>query len=552
MIVINDVSFATTATASNIFNHRVESLDSVVLILSGVNVFNVTPTVFYNGTPVPQVGISAQDLTVTAHLLLNPPVGAGVIEVDFATAGNIATIAYTLTGVDKSITNPLVLATGSFSGTTPVATIQIPFSDGIIFDFMEQNQTTVAVVANSGQTQTFRTSQSIENPIGSYKRVSQGVQTMKYTAAFAPVGDWLLVALKAADAASIYHPVVWERNFDEVIRTSGVDANSPASFTLGYRQTPFFHNSFFQTIGRSIPNTTGVVNPAGELERPFSQILIDKVAQGQVAGNGITAGTLNLQVPIPTQDSVLIVTGGSVIATGAAWASVTLNGTPLTRLAQAITVGADAEIWWMPNPPVGVYTLSIVGGNTTAEVYANAMVLQGVDYKDTNIITASATDAASTSTITANITPDVQNALLIDVLSTLDATALPVADNSQNQVFNATAINNSEAVISTYKVAGLSPQTMSYNLSAAVNASLVVAAFRPSNSPSLWRPNIGLRNLNDVVDTAGLDAGLNPPTGNYGYLPSNYYLNSFLHTIGRYPRPSTQQTGSTLLLMGVG
>lgn len=260
-------------------------------------------------------------------------------------------------------------------------------------------------------------------------------------------------------------------------------------------------------------------------------IVIDKVFQGELAAQALSIVTLNMDVSIPSVDAALVVTGGSVIATGAAWTSVQLNGVPLVNLIQTSVAGADAEIWWLPNPPVGTYTLTISSG-TGGEIYANAMIVLGLDRKSKNIVVASTTDAASASTISTLITPNSPNALVIDTLSTLDATAAPIKDVSQTQIFNANALAGSEYVISTYKIAS-TQQNINYNLSAAVNASLVVAVFRPARPASFWSPTITLRRTEDTITTNGLDANINPAFGQYGYKSENFYQNSFLHTVGR-------------------
>jgi len=294
-----------------------------------------------------------------------------------------------------------------------------------------------------------------------------------------------------------------------------------------------YRYSFLHTIGRLI-GSLGVViaQKVGETERPTSQIIIDKVFQGQKAAVALSTVTLNMDVNIPSQDADLIVTGGSVIATGAAWSSVTLNGTPLTKLVQTGVTGQSAEIWWTPRPGVGTKTLKIVSG-TGGEINVNAMIVLGLDNRDINIITASATDAATTSTISNTVTPDAANCLIVDCLTSLDATATPVPDQLQTQVFNANQLVGSEYVMSTYKIGQVGSQKMSWNLSASVNASLVTAVFRPAQAASIWFPNIDLRTIDDTVTTAGLDAEVNPAFGNYGYKAPTFWKNSFFQTVGR-------------------
>ena len=323
---------------------------------------------------------------------------------------------------------------------------------------------------------------------------------------------------------------------------------NPYSEGLNAKAQKSFQTSFLQTIGRLI-NYPIYPLALPETERATSNIIIDKVFQGQVVGTGLVAGVLNLQVSIPSQDAVLVVTGGSVIATGASFASVTLNGDSLVQLVQTSVAGIDAEIWWMPNPPVGTYTLTITGGNTTAEVYANAMVILGISKQDPNLIAASTTDAASTTSIFLPIQSDVPNALIIDAIATLDATTDPEPDESQNPIFNPQSINPFEYIVSTYKITNVSGDNMNYQLGAAVNASLVAVIFRPAHAASMWFPNVTLRSLDDVVDTNALDTELTPAFGSYGYKPSVFSKNSFVHTIGRFPVPAVISSGSSTLAL---
>lgn len=266
-----------------------------------------------------------------------------------------------------------------------------------------------------------------------------------------------------------------------------------------------------------------------ETERPTSQIIIDKVYQANV-GNGTT---LNMQVNIPSQDADLIVTGGSVIATGGAWQSVQLNGTSLTKLVQAGVAGQSAEIWWTSRPGVGVKTLSIVPTATNGQVYANAMVVLGIDNRNQNIITNSTTDALASSTISTSITPDSANCLVVDCLTAVDTLVNPRPDQLQTQIFNPSGINAGENVLSSYKIGSTSQQQMNYSLGTTVNASMVAAVFRPNQSASIWFPNIDTRQISDVVTPNDLDSGITPATGNYGYRQTTLWRNSFLHTVGK-------------------
>lgn len=369
--------------------------------------------------------------------------------------------------------------------------------------------------------------------------------TLTGTDTFTNASLQALIGADAGDAASKFHGMIdevglWQRALtqDEVIKLynngQGLQypfIQPPAKIGPFYSTNAFdyYQNSFLYTIGRIIPPPPPQGTPAGSTEFQTSQIVVDKVYQGEVTAVPVSTVTLTLDVDIPSPEAVLVVAGGSVITTGAAWADVSYNGNKLTKLTQAAIAGADAETWWLPFPSVGVGQLVITSG-TGGEIYANAMVILGIDRRSTNIQTISTT--AATSTVSTFITPDAPNSLIIDTIATLNATQPPVPTTSQTQVYNATALVGNEYVVSGIELASQG-QPIAYNLGVAVNSSLVAVVFRPANAASMWYPNIDLRSLEDVITTSGLDAGINPPFGSYGYKPSQLYQNSFLHTVGR-------------------
>lgn len=519
----------------------------VVLVVFVANSTQSQSKVTFNGTTISQLATVTGNQTTGVYYLVNPQVGTYDIVATLGNVDNAAMLVVTLLGVDKAQLSPPTYQL-SFSVATSNLPVVWASANSIALDILNSNQADNGA-PSAEQSQIWRSTSNGYS--GSYE-YAYGTKNMTWPSlSGAAAGVHMAVVLEPAKAPSFWNSNIGIRNIKDVNSVNGIDnGNVPINSVFGYHPAVFFQNSFVHTIGRMLAPPAAVVNPAGEIERPTSQIVIDKVFQGQVGGG--TA--LSMQVSIPSPDAVLVVTGGSVIATGGAWQSVSFNGNPLTLLVAASTVNADAEIWWLPNPTVGTYTLTITPTAVTGQVYANAMVILGVDRRSTNIITASATDAASTATISANIFPDAPNCLIVDALSSLDATAAPVPDNTQNQVLNAPSINASEYLFSTYKIGGASQQNMNYNLSAAVNASLVVAAFRPANAASMWFPNIDNRSLSDVVDANGLDAGTNAASGAYGYKPSNFYLNSFAHTVGRLgaANPTVATSTETMLLMGVG
>lgn len=322
----------------------------------------------------------------------------------------------------------------------------------------------------------------------------------------------------------------------------GITGPNGGSGSFGFFQTTFYQNSFLHTVGRQLSPGAAQAIPAAETEQQTGQIIIDKIYQGQSSGGA----ALTLDINIPSQDAILVVTGGSVIAAGGVWQSNTINGNPLTKLIGQLTAGADAEIWWNPYPTVGIWPLVITPTAITGEAYVNAFVLLGVDKRSINVQTLAVGDAASTTLINGTITPDAPNSLAINVLSTLNATRVPVPDASQNQMYNPVGINAGEYMMVGFQLIS-SPQLIEYNLGVAVNASLVAITLRPAMAPSIWNPNVDNRTLDDVVDANALDSGNTPATGRYGYKESQFYLNSFLHTIGRVAAlPATAPLSATV------
>ncbi len=538
IIIDNISSIKVLAGVTVNIPHRVSSQDAILVVLVGAGSSNV-PVVSYNGVRLTSV-VGAGDGNANQtniFVMLNPPVGVYPLVASVST-GSFGLSALTILGVSKRAGNFIVASsTNGTGGRGTSVSISPAQANSLILDVVALfNTLTHAApgIPSSEQTQIadiLGATNGSEDFLASFKIAGPGQQMMSWTYSNSSNGQsQSAIVLEPAQAPSFWFPNIDPRNILDVIATNALDVpldqgTSPKLY--GYKPAIFYKNSFLHTVGRLVhpPSPATIVS---ETEQETSQIIVDKVFQGQLGGGG----TLNLQVSIPSQDAVLVVTGGSVVATGGSWQSVTLNGVSLLKLVQAGIVGNSAEIWYLPNPPVGTSTLSIVPTATFGQVYANAMVLLGIDKKDTNIIAVSTTDAASTSVISALVTPDAPNSLIIDTVVTLNPVAKPDPDPSQTQVFNAPSLNANEAVVSTYKLASSQTQ-MSHDLSTSVNATLVAVSFRPAQAPSFWFPNIDTRQIDDVVTVASLDVGVTPIAGSYGYKPSIFWQNSFLHTIGR-------------------
>jgi len=435
------------------------------------------------------------------HIFYNPPVGTYSLSMTGGMGNGTSWVAVIL-GADKRTTNPLILT--SALGTS--ASIAVPTAGSLVIWY--------------GPSSTTSTEQISGLPF-SYQYVNAG--TAQATFANNPM---YALALEPDDAPSIWYPEISTRNAISLFGPPAIGINISSKVF----PTSFWQNSFLHTIGRVIPSPSGLLGPAAELEQQTSQITIDKVYQGTSSGGN----PLTIDVSIPSNDAVLVVTGGSVIATGSNWVSVTYNGGLGTSLVDRVTNGADAEIWLFSAPPVGVSQLVITPAATFGQAYVNAFVLLGVDKKSANLQVAQAQNTVGTN-ISTSLTPDAPNSLMINVLAALDTSGRPTPQQNQNQMFAPTGINANEYVEVGFQLSS-NTQNIAYSLGVASNASLVVVTFRPANAASIWYPNIDLRQLDTVVDANALDAGTTPIPGVYGYNPTLFYQNSFLHTVGKIGR----------------
>lgn len=626
-IVIDRITTETVNAVNPTFQHTVSSPDAVMLVLNAQN--GAAPAIQVNGTPIPTVVTATNTATASIAYMVNPPVGN--VAVTAVTSNPTSFTVITLLGVNKATSN-LLSATATASAATIQGSVQVAQANALIIDILIDANLDTLVPLFGEQTQL------LNAPVGgllasaaSMRIASPGVQGMGWAGGTATTLAQAMVVLEPSHAPSAWFPNIDERNINDVIQPNNLDSTTLPTATLvqtfGNYASTFWKNSFFQTVGRTIPpgNTGGAVNkniaqvaatltftggtqtfatvndvsiaqvaatltltggtqafatindvaiaqsaatltfaggtqavatvnnvtvaqvaavltfaggvqvvsatpivesPAAEGEQQTSQIIIDKVYQAtSSAGNPLT-----IDVSIPSSDAVLVVTGGSVIATGSNWQSVTHNGDLGMNLIDQVTAGADAEVWYFPFPVVGVSRLVVTPAATFGQAYVNAMVLLGVDKKSTNLQVVAASNVGTLASV--NLTPDAPNSLMISVLAALDTVGEPTPQQNQNQVFAPAGINTNEYIEVAFQLTS-SLQTITYSLGTLANASLVAVTFRPAQAASIWYPNIDLRQLNTVVDAQGLDNGTTPIPGTYGYNEALFYQNSFLHTIGR-------------------
>jgi len=271
-------------------------------------------------------------------------------------------------------------------------------------------------------------------------------------------------------------------------------------------------------------------------------IIIDQITQSTGTGIGF-----NVTHSVTSPDSVLVVFFN---LSGQTVSDVQFNGVDLKQVALANNGNASASAWYMLNPPVGTYTITAIASGST-NISVTALSLLGVDKKTTNLVSASAngTSAGSTSNATLSITPPSANSLILDsitIWASVASTGSPNAGQTQISNFQDSGDNT---MGSSYFYANQESINLSWQMVGQSNTdpwAYVAIALEPAQTASIWSPNINLRSTGDVVKTHGLDA--NPTTAfstgfsnAFGYNPSQFFQNSFLHTVGRI-NGSTQLT----------
>ena len=240
-------------------------------------------------------------------------------------------------------------------------------------------------------------------------------------------------------------------------------------------------------------------------------IIFDQITQASSNGN------FSFEHYVASADAVLLIFAGGTNNVS----SVTVNGIAVSSVPGA---DANAVIYFVLNPRVGLNTISVnfaINGGAAA-----ALTLLGVDKKSPNI--PSVTQNLSAATASLNIQSPIANSLIISLVGG----ATPVPNASQTQLFDI-----STTLIASYKF-GYGLQNMSYT--GGVNGGHTVVAIPAAQAPSIAFPNIGTRNIRDVINRYGLDTvGVDTINGAYIGLVSAFWKNSFLHTIGRILTPSS-------------
>lgn len=257
-----------------------------------------------------------------------------------------------------------------------------------------------------------------------------------------------------------------------------------------------------------------------------SQIVID-----QISTEVINATNPTMQHLISSGDAVLAIFVGS----NSAAPTVQVNGVNVPAAVTATATTPTASIFLMKNPPVGVVTITIVTVNPIG-VMAASLLGVGKAYG----LPITKTGTASAATINTVIQVAQANSMIMDIFFDPNLDTLTPTQAGQVEIVNE-PVSGLLAFASSFQIVSKGLQTMGWAGGTSVTMPQAMIVLEPAHAPSMWFPNIDLRNSNDVTGPNDLDFGteiLASTQLSYGYKASTFYQNSFLHTIGRILAPT--------------
>lgn len=169
--------------------------------------------------------------------------------------------------------------------------------------------------------------------------------------------------------------------------------------------------------------------------------------------------------------------------------SMTFNGIALTKIAAincdgATIINSDRlEMWYMLNPPIGTYTLSVTyaGAQTFRTGVASVVLYNAKQQAPEAVATTVNPYSNSVTTISTNITTITPNAVIIDALQHPTSSAVVTANSPQQQLYSYTVTTSSHGSGSS-ALEKLVPGT--YNVGWTANfpdaMNHIVAAFAPA------------------------------------------------------------------------
>lgn len=266
-----------------------------------------------------------------------------------------------------------------------------------------------------------------------------------------------------------------------------------------------------------------------------SQMYVDRVYR--YVNN---AGTATVVIPIEITQPRSLVLIGITENNHALPTTVQVNGQAAFQEVSALDTNAlgDHIAWYTyKNPSVGNINVNMVTSNVGGAII---YVIQGASLRETNYITAAVNSAAAAMTATMQI--PYASALLFDLAINSDGTSY-TPGTDQVRAYNRDS-GSSDTTVSSYKFVPTGTQIMSESGGTSQQC-MVAIAIPPAQSPSMWNPNIDLRNSDDVIKpnalhTQTLAAAAADALDSYGQYGSQFFLNSFLHTVGRIFHSSPQ------------
>lgn len=527
MIIPNNIQSAQGTTAVTLTG-RVSSADEVIVITVGNDNGSAAVAKFNGVNLAGFTQLQGINFSTSIFTYLTPPVGNYTISVTDASTDLMVVTAMSLLGVSKRTSTFVTGGNQNAGSANPSLTVQVASANSIIIDSLYYSANPAK--ANASQTQiTAFTDGNLNSTLASYKYVSPGVQTMSIVASTLTGWAYAAIVLEPDDAPSIWYPTVTLRNQTDSDRVYKDNVTTPVPSSAGYFPSTFYQNSFLHTVGRLLPGTPSTPTLVAETELQTSQTVIDRITQQALtSATSITSDHL-----VSSQDVVMLIFA-SQMGVAQALNSVTLNGVALNALGNPSTSTLTAGAYYVVNPNVGINTISASATLPTA-LELIVMTLLGVDKKTTTPIIVSNSGASGSPSSTIQATA--ANSLLIDFVGSLGTS---ISENPLQVVYFDQPQVASQAAGS-IKLSTLGSQTMSWTTLTSAWVQLVVA-LEPANALSIWYPSIDPRNLSDVVASNSLDDIPNP-VGNFyatfGNFPTQYWQNSFLHTIGRVMPPAS-------------
>lgn len=535
MIIINNINTAQAVAATLTMTGRVSSADEVVFFAITGSGGGTAPTVSVNGTNVPVLAtaLPASGDVSSVAILWHPPVGQYSATIAMAGTSVVTVTAISLLGVSKRSTTPTFATAIATVASATATAIQVASANSMVIDSLFVNDSTTVMTADPSTTQIRNVQDTLGNNAGvSYKILNPGVNTFNWALPAGSAYGHVVVALEPDESPSIWFPNDSLRSQFDTVKSAGLNTKiTAASVTqgFGYYPSTFFQNSFLHTIGRIISPAPPAVS--APLPSQTSQIVIDSVVELNTS-----ATTLTLHgVRVPSQDAVVAICVGDRTS-GASTLTVNFNGTNIPAAVSKAngTNIYKTAIFYVNNPPVGSFDV-VINDPGTSDLVATAITLLGIDKRTTTPVVASnETDGGTLSGLT--ITPASANSILIDCIM---SNANPItADSSTTQVMN-TADVDGDLVGVSFKIAAADAQAFGWNITGNSITVQTAIALEPAQAPSIWFPNIDLRNIRDVVEANALDTKTTPVNVSVGYFPASFFQNSFLHTIGRQLNPPT-------------